>query len=425
MLVNPELLMPAIAALGIGLLIGLQREYDQRRKDTTHHSEPAGIRTFAFVSLLGNLLTWLPAQMMSWGIMIGLAATAGLAMLAYQRSSNRKRADVGMTTEIALVLIFVLGVLTGLGHVLQASILAVVVFTLLSYKKLLHRFSGALSPMDMHQALQFLIVTVVILPILPDQAYGPYGAFNPQRTWLMVVLISGIGFAAYTLIKTLGQKAGLSLTGLLGGLVSSTAVTLTMSRLCRSNPALQMQCVLAILLACATMFPRVWALTLIFNAQLSLFLLFPAIAVIAVTLVVCVLLWKKTGSPHVSKHYRPEFNPLSLPVALGFGAFFAFIVLLTRAAQDYFGDAGILGIAFLSGLSDVDAITLSVSQMDSAAIVAQLAAQAILLACAANSAVKLAIGLIIAPSDAHRWLLIGLLPMIFISLAAVIWLAQI
>jgi len=415
--------MHAFAALGIGLLIGLEREYDQRRKDTIHHAEPAGIRTFAFVSLLGNLLTWLPPQMTTWAIMLGLAATAGLAMLAYQRSSKKKRADVGMTTEIVLVLTFILGVLTGLDHVLQASILAVVVFSLLSYKKLLHRFSGSLSPMDMHQTLQFLIVTVVILPILPDHAYGPYDAFNPQRTWLMVVLISGIGFAAYTLIKTLGQKAGLSLTGLLGGLVSSTAVTLTMSRLCRSNQTLQMQCILAILLACATMFPRVWALTLIFNAQLSMYLLFPAIAVIAVTLVVCMLMWKKTETPHVSKHYRPEFNPLSLPVALGFGAFFALIVLLTRAAQDYFGAAGILGIAFLSGLSDVDAITLSVSQMDSAAIVPQLAAQAILLACAANSAVKLGIGLMIAPASAHRWLLIGMLPMIIISLLATAWLA--
>lgn len=418
-----ELLMHAMAALGIGLLIGLERESRQRLiKGKARHAEAAGIRSFAFVSLMGNLLTWLPQNIAPWAILIGFISIAALTVFSYRRSSKGREADIGITSETVLLLTFILGVLTGVGYTLQATIVAIITFALLSYKSLLHRFSHSLSAMDKRQAVQFLIVTVVILPILPDHSYGPFGSLNPQRIWLMVVLICSIGFAAYAGIKILGQRAGLGLTGLLGGLVSSTAVTLAMSRLARTNPRLQAQCVLAVLLACTTMFPRVLALTLIFNPKIGLHLLVPVLGVIAATLIPCWILWKKTGGESQGDgNFHPELNPLSLRMALGFGAFFALIMLLAVTAQHYFGNAGILSVAALSGLSDVDAITLSLNQMARASLAASLAAQGILLACASNSAVKLGIGLVFAPSQARRWLLLGLLPMIAISIAAMFW----
>jgi len=418
-----HLLMQTMAALGIGLLIGLEREYGQRRVDgKIRHVEAAGIRTFAFVALTGNLLTWLPETIMPWGIALGLAFTGGMAAISYRRTSRGKGADIGITSEVVLVLTFVLGVLTGIGFALQAAIMAILVFLLLNYKKVLHRFSYSLSRMDMRQALQFLVITVVVLPVLPNQAYGPYDAFNPHHLWLMVVLISSIGFTAYASIKILGQRAGLGLTGVLGGFASTTAVTPTMSRLCRSNPDLQTSCLLSILLACATMFPRVVGLTLLFSPAISLHLLLPVGVILVYTLITTVLLWRKSRTPSQAESYHPEMNPLSLRMALGFGVFYAFIVFFTHAAQAHFGEGGILTVAGLSGLSDVDAITLSVSGMTPESLSATLAAQAILLACAANSLVKMGMGFIFAAPAARMWLAVGLLPMSLISLAGALML---
>lgn len=418
------LLMQAMAALGIGLLIGVEREYGQRRiEGETRHKEAAGIRTFALISLFGNLLTWLPEPLMSWGIAMGLAFTGLIAVYSYRRTSRGDNADKGITSEVVLVLTFALGTLTGVGYMLPATIVAVVVFSLLRFKKVLHRFSYSLSDMDLRQALQFLIITVVILPILPNHAYGPYAFFNPQRTWLMVVLISGIGFSAYAAIKLIGQRAGLGLTGILGGMASSTAVTLAMSRLSRTNPALQTSCLLSILLACTTMYPRVLILSLLFAPQISLHLVLPVAGVIVYSLIIAYLLWRSGEAEGGTENlYRPEMNPLSLRTALGFAAFYSLIVLLTHMGKAYFGSNGILTVAGVSGLSDVDAITLSVSDMANHGLVYTLAAQAILLACASNSLVKMGIGLLFVPRRARGWLIAGLLPMAVFSLIAMVWL---
>ncbi|MDQ7011107.1 MAG: MgtC/SapB family protein [Mariprofundaceae bacterium] len=416
-----DLLIQAMAALGIGLLIGLEREYGQRRVNgRKKHVEAAGIRTFALVALAGNLLTWLPQPMMTWGVSLGLGFTALIALLSYRRTSMGEQADKGITSEVVLVLTFILGTLTGLGYVLMATIVAVIVFTLLHFKKILHHFSHSLSRTDMRQAIQFLIVSVVVLPVLPNKAYGPYESLNPQHIWLMVVLISGIGFAGYAAIKVMGQRVGLGITGMLGGLASSTAVTLSMSRLSHSNPAMGNACILAIILACGTMFPRVAVLSLLFNPEITSVLLLPVLVITGYALLVAWLLWRRGGKKqHDSSHYQPEMNPLSMRIALAFGAFYGLVVFFSHMAQFHFGDGGILTVAGLSGLSDIDAITLSVSEMSREHLSISLAAQAILLACATNSIVKLGMGLIFAAPSTRGWLVLGLLPMALLSLAAI------
>lgn len=412
--------MQALAALGIGLLIGLEREYGQRKiKGKPQPREAAGIRTFALVALAGNLLTWLPEKLAMWSVVIGLLFTAMMALISYHRTSRGEEADKGTTSEIVLVTTYLLGVLTGYGFLLQATIIAVVVFVLLHFKKVLHHFSHSLSENDIRQTVQFLVVTVVVLPILPDKAYGPYGSFNPQHIWLMIVLISGIGFASYAAIKMAGQRTGLGMVGILGGLTSSTAVTLAMSRLNRQTPKLQDSCLLATILACTTMFPRTLALTLLLNPDVTLHLLIPFAAAILTSLIVVLTLYQRSNSLEVTPPYLPKSNPLSFRTALAFGAIYALVILFVHMAQDHFGDAGLMVVAGLSGLSDIDPITLSLSNMNQNQATAGIAARGILLAAATNSSVKLGFALAISPATARGWLLAGIGPMILTSIISI------
>lgn len=414
-----NLIMQTITALSIGLLVGLEREYGQRKVNgQSKHEEAAGIRTFAMVALLGNLVTWLPEPLHLWMPALAITFVSLMAVFSYQRTSD---SDKGFTSEAALVVTCVLGILTGYDMALPASMIAISMVALLHFKKWLHRFSHSLSKVDIRQALLFLALTVIILPILPNQTFGPYDSLNPYRIWLMVVLISGLGFASYAAIKILGHRSGLMLTGLLGGLASSTAVTLAMCRISQKNPELQSSSTLATLLACTTMFPRVLALTLLLSPELA-WTLAPAIIVIVIyAAAACACLWYQSrqhqeNTPHL---YSPKKNPLSLRMALLFGLFYALVILLSHVALAHFGQQGLLTVAGLSGLTDVDAITLSLAQMDTQHASTHLAAQGIMLACAANSMVKLGIGLSFSPKAAYKWLIIGLLPMALLSLGSI------
>jgi uncharacterized membrane protein (DUF4010 family) len=418
------LLMHALAALGIGLMLGIQREYDRgRRKVDAARKRPmasaAGVRTFTIVALCGNLATWLPPIIMPWVVGIGFAFIAAIAIVGYRETSGISETDKGFTTETALVATYILGALTGFGHVQPAIIVAIVILALLQFKRILHRFSYALSATDIEQTVQFLVITAIILPLLPDTAFGPYAAFNPQRIWLMVVLISGIGFASYAAMKIWGRKRGLGLTGILGGLVSSTAVTLAMSRLSRLHPTLQSGCVLAIVLACGTMFPRVMGLTLLFNPQITFRLLLPIGVIMLVGLASVGIVWIRGGREAQAEHHgHTPLNPLSLRMAVGFGMFYALVVFAAKIAQHYLGNSGILLVAAASGISDVDPITLTVSHANH--LSASIAAQAILIACAVNTFFKLGIALVLAPASARLWLLAALLPMGLLSLGFIL-----
>jgi len=408
--------MQAMAALGIGLLIGLEREYSQRKvRGRPPQSEAAGIRTFALVSLTGNLLTWLPESLRLWAVALGFVFTALIALISYHRTSSGKEADKGTTSEIVIVVTYLLGCLTGFGYLLPATIVAVVVFSLLHFKQVLHHFSHSLSKDDIRQTVQFLVVAVVVLPILPNQAFGPYESLNPQHIWLMIVLISGIGFASYASIKLIGDRAGLGVTGILGGLTSSTAVTLAMSRLSSSNPKLQNSCTLATILACSTMFPRTVALTMLFNIKVTIQLLLPVATILLFNAVTVYLLWKKSAALRLDPIYQPATNPLSFQTALVFGLFYAVVILFVHMAQENFGDAGLMAVAGLSGLSDIDPVTLSLSEISGTTLSATLAAKGILLAAASNSLVKLILGLSLSPASARVWLLAGLMPMVLLS----------
>ncbi len=415
MSLNTEALLSALVALAIGLMLGLERE----RSRAGRRAVPVGIRTFALVGLAGNLLSWLPETARPWGFAAGLAFTGGLVVVSYLLASRRPRADLGITSEFALFTCFVLGILTGVGYAREAVVIAIAMLALLHYKRWLHRFSRSLSVEDMRMAIQFLVVSLIVLPLLPDAPLDPFGALNPRRIWMMVVLISGIGFAAYAAIKLLGDRAGLGLTGLLGGLVSSTAVTMAMSRIARARPQLAPVGLAAIVLACASVFPRVALLSLLFTPELALRLAPTAIFIASVAGVQVFWLWRKSGakSPQVAEPGLGG-NPLSLKTALGFGALYALVLLLSHVGHAELGEAGMLAIGVVSGLTDVDAITLSVNELAHRGLELDVAARTVLLACASNTVVKLGLGIAIGGRQLRPGLILTLGPMAVAAIAA-------
>lgn len=236
-------------------------------------------------------------------------------------------------------------------------------------------------------ALQFLAVTGVVLPLVPDQELGPMGAFNPRSVWLMVVMVSGLGFVGYIAVRMLGTSRGIALTGLAGGLASSTATTLSMSRLSKERPELAKDCTMALLIACTIMLWRVELLVAAVSVELAVQLVWVFGAMSLPGLIYAGWhFYSARGDVGGAGEYK---NPLSLKVALQFGVLYAVVVLVVKYAAVWFGGAGILVVSFFSGLTDLDAIALSLSNFfRDAQIGGGIASQGIVLAAVANSLMK-------------------------------------
>jgi uncharacterized membrane protein (DUF4010 family) len=258
---------------------------------------------------------------------------------------------------------------------------------------------------DVYQALQFAAVTGIVLPLVPDHPYGPYGAFNPFNIWMMVVLVSGLGFAGYVAVRIFGENRGLAMTGLLGGLASSTATTLAMSRESRDRPEVGRVCALAVILACTVMLARVAFLVgavspalLAATAPWLAFMAVPAIVFAAWS-------WRhfrEEGTP-ASAGAAEVHNPLNLRVAIQFAILYALIVLLVRWAQDVFGGAGLYVASFLSGLTDLDAISLSLAQLQKTGhVVTDVGARALLIAAIANALLKAGMAVALGSASMRR-----------------------
>lgn len=371
-------------SLAIGLLIGLERGW--RARDRDEGMRVAGLRTYGLISLLGGLSGILAQQIDPLLMGFAFLGLTSILLLAYSKSLN-KFEDFSITGIIASLITFVLGALTVLGHITLASASAVIITSLLSFKPLLHGWLKSLEQHELNATLQLLLISVVMLPILPNQDYGPWAAFNPYHIWWMVVLIAGISYLGYFSIKIVGNRHGPVLTGALGGLVSSTAVTLDLSKLSPHYPNMENVLAAGILTACATMFARTLLLTSIMNPTVFLALL-PALSVMSgFTYLFAFLLWRNARGFRASEEVKLE-NPFQLGMAIKFGAFLVVIMLLSKLLKVYFGDMGTYFLAAASGLADVDPITLSMSQMSKAGLEVTVAARAILIAVSINSCIK-------------------------------------
>lgn len=375
---TPEALISLGIALCLGLLVGIQRQ----RAD----SALAGIRTFPLITIFGALCGQLAQAFGGWALAGGLLALAAATAMG---NFLRPRADSspGITTEVAALVMFACGAMIGIGERGVAAAVGVVTAILLAAKAPMHRFAGRISDQDYRAVLQFALVSFVVLPVLPDRPMGPLGAFNPHQIWLMVVLVVGIGLAAYIAYKLLNRNHAAILAGLLGGLISSTATTAAQARSSRAGPGNEPAAWLVVTLASTVVFARV--LVEIFAASRARFwdLAPPIFAMLAVGLLLSagVLLLGRSRLAHAP---APS-NPTQLRTALAFAAVFAIVNLASAWAKEHSGAAGLFTVAAFSGLSDMDAITLSAARMAGAGEVAPAAAwRAILIAACSNLAFK-------------------------------------
>lgn len=398
----PELLKALLVSASLGGLLGLERQWSGQR-DNPKADTIAGTRTFALWGSLGTLCAWFAREHHAGFFLAGFVAMVVLVSLFLFRRAQHDR-DIGLTTGAVGLATYLLGGLVFYGEVKTAVVVAVSLVVLLASKDWLHRLSGKFSRQDVYQALQFAAVTGIVLPLVPDQPYGPYGAFNPFNIWLMVVLVSGLGFAGYVAVRIFGEDRGLAMTGLLGGLASSTATTLAMSRQSRVRPETGRLCALAVVLACTVMLLRVAVLLGAVSPSLLTETAPWLLLVAAPGLVFAAWSWRhfhaRAGTVTGPAEVR---NPLSLRIAIQFAILYALIVLLVRWAQSGFGGAGLYTASFFSGLTDLDAISLSISQLQrDGGVGTDTAARAVLIAAGANSLLKAGMAVSLGSAEMRR-----------------------
>jgi uncharacterized membrane protein (DUF4010 family) len=371
------------AALGLGILLGLERER------TKTEARFAGVRTFGLFALAGGVAAFLDVSLARpWLALAVFAAAAGLVIVSY--AVTAQRGELGATTEISALFAFLLGFLCVSGRVTTAAALAVASGGILALKEWLHRLASRIETADIEAALKFAIVSIIILPIVPDENFGPapLDVINPYKIWLMVVLISALNFVSYLLVKVVGAEHGIGLTGLLGGLVSSTAVTLGFAQRSRQEPQQVSPLALGILVAWTVMFFRVVLLVAAVDRALVPRTALAMTAFGVPSLAICGYLWRRQRSAGTAS-VSPGENPFELGEAIRFGLLFGVITFVAKAAQVYLGDTGLYLAGAIAGLTDVDAIALSMAQLalsDPAS--AQPAGRTIVIAVAANTLFK-------------------------------------
>jgi uncharacterized membrane protein (DUF4010 family) len=373
-------------ALAIGLLVGLQREYAKGGSDREIF---AGERTLALMGLVGCTAAMVADVLDSAWAFIGIfLAQSGLVAIAH--FVDARRGKVGLTTEVAALMTTLAGALCYWDYLPLAVALAVATTVLLSLKVEMDTFVRRITREDIYATLKFAVITAIVLPVLPNREIvdtPPFDVLNPYKIWLMVVFISGISFLSYVLVKVVGSRHGIGLTGLLGGLASSTALTLSFSQRSQRQSGLAKPFALAIMVAWTVMFSRVVIEVAALNPALLGVLWLPMAASAVAGLGYSVYLYfsqrtDEAGEVEVS-------NPFELGPAIKFGLIYAAILLVSKAAQMYLGNAGLYLSSVLSGLADMDAITLSVAELSRAGdLTLSVGARAIVLAAMSNTVVK-------------------------------------
>ena len=395
-------------ALALGLLIGSER---YRGREPGEHKS-AGVRTFAIFALLGAIAGLVANPLLT---AITLAAIAALMLAGYLRSSAT---SLGTTTELAALLVFWIGYLLTL-HEVAAVALGVVLTIILAAKEALHGFvRDRVSEAEFEATLKFLAVVLVIYPILPDRPVGPLATINPREAWGLVILVSTLSFAGYVLIRWLGQRRGLLAGAVLGGLVSTTAVTMALAARAREQPAASRLLAVAAVLANSVQGPRLLVLVWVVSATLARELLVPLAGMGLAGIVGAALLAR--GAAEEDRVLFSLRNPYSLGPALRFALFIVTALLLLRLVNERFGDAGTLMASALGGGASVSAVALSVSKMvGGGELDTDVARRSVVVALAANAVVKLTIATLYGTRRLALWLGAGLAALLATAIALV------
>lgn len=393
---HPNLVLDLLLALALGLLVGLQREWSK--------SEIGGIRTFPLITVFGALAGILAGYLGDWTVGAALLSVAAMLVLANLARPHTGPVDPGLTTEVAALVMFGVGVAVSQGIVGPAIVVTGSVAVLLQLKSELHGFVARIEEAELRAVSRLVLIALVILPALPNREFGPYGVLNPFEVWLMVVLIVGISLVAYVSYRLVGAQAGVLVTGLLGGLISSTATTVTYSQKARKERSHLGAAAAVIILASAAVFGRV-----LFEVAVAAPSVLPGVAppLLVMTGVVAALAWAALRRSHREPPPPVDHEPPStLRSAIVFGLLYAVVLLAVAAVREHFGEGALYGVAALSGLTDVDAITLSTSRLiESGRLGPETGWRVILVGTLANLAFKAGIILTAGGGKLFRWVL--------------------
>jgi len=414
--VAPEQIKAIAIAMGIGLLMGLERE--QRP------SARAGLRTFALVGLFGALNGLLGTLTESvWPVLIGSILVGLMIIAAYMRRPDPL--DPGTTTVVALLLCHVLGFMVWSGYHQLAIMIAVGTTVLLYFKATLRGWAATLTPRDWISILQFCVLSLVILPVLPDANYGPFGALNPYQIWLMVVLIAGVSLAGYAALKLVGNRYGAPIVGIFGGLVSSTATTLVYARDAKERPDFSPTAALVILQANLVMVVRVAIVAAVLAPSLVPLILKVVAPGLLLGLAPLALNWRALNRKDDSPVPDTK-NPMELRAALTFGALYGVVLFISAWLAGAVGHKGLYLVALASGLTDVDAITLSSLRLFSLdKLAAQPTVIAAGLAMISNLAFKAGMASFIGGTPLARRVLTGMSPVGLGLAGGLVWVSMI
>jgi len=417
-LTQQDFFIRLLVAIGIGFLIGLEREHAAM---TNKEKSFAGIRTFIFLVLLGFIAAMVYYLLAPW--MYGAIFLSAVAVIGVSYWITASQGDIGGTTEFSALIAFFLGSFSFLGFIELSLAITVIVLVVLSSKLKLKAIIGKITQGELYDLIRFVVAALLIFPFLPDQNMGPYGVINPREIGWVVILTSGLGLLGYLLIKFLGASKGILLTGILGGLVSSTLITWVFAKKSKETPALSANYATGILAASTIMVIRVMLWVTIFNGPLatSLYLPLGIMLLAAAGITLYFFMRHKNGKGQDAS--VPLGKPLNLQGALIFGLLFMAILVLISYTNAYFGTKGILVSSSLAGLADVDAITISISKLAGATVQLQTAGTAVLLATICNTLVKFSIALWAGSREMRRFVLIGY-GMIFLAALVGVWMVN-
>ena len=381
----PDLIRYIIVSVGLGALIGLIRQWSEQ---TDKRSENfAGVRTHTFWAVLGCLGAFASEAHTPFTFVIVLVIVA--AHLIAQAVAQHDNANPGSTSLAGAMLTMFCGALVFWEETKSAILVAATTMVVAGLKRPLHEWTRTINERDIRATLQFVAISGVILPLVPDRDIGPFGAFNPFSTWLMVVLISGLGFVGYIAIRLIGERAGILLTGILGGLASSTASTLAFSRRSREEPSMAGHYALAVAAACTVMLPRVVVATGFVNRDFAFTLLVPFALMAIPAAGFAAWTWLRRDAEPRKEEAPSLHNPLNLTTAIKFAALYSAIKFAVTVVRDKDWTQGLLPLSFVSGLTDMDAISLSVANdYGSGKPTNNLATRAVVLAAISNTLLK-------------------------------------
>lgn len=395
-----EYLIQIGIVIGIGMMIGLEREYSGQKSDEIF----AGVRTFPLVALLGYLSSVISYNNFHLFLLVAFLGVISIVTVSYFALTQRN--DIGATTEISLIVTFVLGVLIHEGKVQEAITSAVVVTALLSLKVKFKTLMNTFTRQDFLDLVKFVVITLVILPILPDKPFDPSGVLNPREIWYVIVLISGLSFFGYIMTKFTGREKGILLTSFVGGFVSSTLITWDFAEKSKTDKESTNLYAAGILIASTIMYGRIWVLIFILNPELAMALLLPLFMLLLTGTIMSFII-AKSGLKSESTSNLTFSNPLNLKNAVLFAVFFAVLQLLIHYAKDTIGNVGIYAISFISGIVNIDPITLSIAKFDFSQSSTTIPATALILSTISNNLFKISLGFYKGNRELTRKLLLG------------------